>query len=243
MNDRYSRHISLKDLGEEGQAKLSKTSVFVLGIGGIGSPAAQYLASSGVGKLVINDFDLIDKSNLSRQILFHENDIGKPKVEVAKKRINEINDNIEVEIINKKLNLEEYLKIVSVISFILDCSDNFETRFAISKAAFLNKIPIIHGAAIRFEGQILVFLNDGNGPCYSCIYNSEDEWLGDCQGNGVLSTVPGVIGVMMATELLKLACGLGSELSNCILAWDAKKNNWKKVNIDTNTSCETCSSI
>lgn len=240
MNNRYSRHISLKEVGDQGQDRLLKKTIFILGLGGIGSPAALYLASSGIGRLVLNDFDLIDESNLSRQILFNESDLGNLKVDVVKKKLNAINSNLKVDTIDEKLSVNEYSKIISKTSFVLDCSDNFETRLSISQAAYESNIPIIHGSAIRFEGQLVVFLNNGKGPCYSCVY-SDNEWLENCQGNGVLSTVPGLIGLMMTSELLKIIFGIKSQLVNILLLWDFKDNTWKKLNIKPNPNCKICS--
>jgi adenylyltransferase/sulfurtransferase len=205
---RDARHIALAGVGAEGQARIAAGRVLIVGLGGLGCPAAQYLATSGVGSLILNDFDRVDETNLSRQILC-----------LAP-------DQLEAEI--------------SGATIVLDGSDNFATRLAVNRGAVRQRTPLISGAAIRFEGQIGVFRNDGVGPCYRCLYDDEDEWLGSCQGNGVLAPVPGVIGTLMAVEALKLLLLIESALQNYFLIWDAKCGDWRRVAVNVSPSCPEC---
>jgi molybdopterin/thiamine biosynthesis adenylyltransferase len=210
MSNRYARQVALGDVGVEGQAKLAAARVLVVGLGGLGCPAALYLATSGVGRLVLNDFDRVDETNLPRQILYGPEDVG--ALEAA----------------------------VGDADVVLDGTDNFATRFAVNRACVARRVPLVSGAAVRVEGQIAVFPNDGEGPCYACLYNDEDEWLGDCQGNGVLAPVPGVIGTLMAQEALKLVLGWPSSSRNRLLLWDAKRGDWQSVALKRDPHCTVC---
>ena len=241
MSQRYSRQIALADVGAEGQAKLGRARVLVVGLGGLGCPAALYLATSGIGRLVLNDFDSVDETNLPRQILYTLEDVGALKVEAAKKRLTALNPGVDILALPERLDGAALEAAVGDVDVVLDGTDNFAARFAVNRACVVRGVPLVSGAAVRVEGQIAVFPNDGSGACYACLYNDEDEWLGDCQGNGVLAPVPGVIGTLMAEEALKLALGWDSSLRNRLLLWDAKRGDWQSVALKRDPACVVCS--
>jgi adenylyltransferase/sulfurtransferase len=240
VSKRYARQIALADVGAEGQAKLGGARVLIVGLGGLGCPAALYLATSGVGKLVLNDFDRVDETNLPRQILYTPEDVGALKVEAARKRLLELNPGVEVVALAERLDGAALEATIAGVDIVLDGTDNFAARFAVNRACVARRVPLVSGAAVRVEGQVAVFPNDGNGPCYACLYDDEDEWLGDCQGNGVLAPVPGVIGTLMAEEALKLAMGWDSSLRNRLLLWDAKRGDWQSVALKRDPDCVVC---
>ena len=242
MSKRYARQVALADVGAAGQAKLGAARVLMVGLGGLGCPAALYLATSGVGRLVLNDFDRVDETNLPRQILFGPDDVGALKVEAARRRLTALNPEIEVDIVAERLDGPALDALVGSVHVVLDGTDNFAARFAVNKACVARRVPLVSGAAVRVEGQIAVFPNRGDGPCYACLYNDEDEWLGDCQGNGVLAPVPGVIGTLMAEEALKLVLGWESALHERLLLWDAKRGDWQSVALKRDPQCAVCGS-
>jgi adenylyltransferase/sulfurtransferase len=237
---RYARHHALEEIGVAGQARIAATRVFIVGLGGLGCPAAQYLATSGIGSLVLNDFDRVDETNLPRQILYGPSDVGALKTEAAKARLASLNSSVVIRCVNSRLTPEALEAEFRKVNLVLDGSDNFATRLAVNRAAVRAGVPLVFGAAIRLEGQAGVFLNRGTGPCYRCLYDDEDEWLGNCQGNGVLAPVPGVIGALMAGEALKLAAGLSSGLHNRMLLWDAKRGDWKAIGLAVQPGCLDC---
>ncbi|WP_428099862.1 HesA/MoeB/ThiF family protein [Candidatus Rariloculus sp.] len=238
--NRYARHVALVEVGEQGQARLAQSTIVIVGLGGLGCPAAQFLATSGIGRLVLNDFDRVDETNLPRQILFGPDDVGELKVEAAGRRLKQLNPDIEITCLADRLNDSALAAVVAGADAVLDCTDNFTARLAINGACVSARVPLVSGAAIRFEGQIAVFSNASGGPCYRCVYDDEDEWLGTCQGNGVLAPVPGVIGAMMATETLGLAIGMKSALDGKLLLWDAIPADWQRIAIKPNPDCPTC---
>ena len=240
MSNRYARHIALAGVGAEGQAKLGRARVLVVGLGGLGCPAALYLATSGIGRLVLNDFDRVDVTNLPRQILFAPEDVGALKVDAARKRLMVLNPEADVVTLPERLDGAALEAAVAEVDVVLDGTDNFTTRFAVNRACVARRVPLVSGAAVRVEGQIAVFPNRGDGPCYACLYSDEDEFLGDCQGNGVLAPVPGVIGTLMAEEALKLALGWDSALHNRLLLWDAKRGDWQSVALKRDPECLVC---
>lgn len=237
---RYARHIALPEIGESGQARIAAAKVLIVGLGGLGCPAAQYLATSGVGSLVLNDFDRVDESNLPRQILFRPTDVGELKVDAARAHLEALNPAVNIRRVADRLEPEALEAEIAEVSLVLDGSDNFATRLAVNRGAVRSGTPLVFGAALRFEGQVGVFLNEGQGPCYRCLYDDEDEWLGDCQGNGVLAPVPGVVGTIMAVEALKLLLGFGSLLSRRILLWDARSGDWQGVGLNVAPDCPEC---
>jgi molybdopterin-synthase adenylyltransferase len=240
VSKRYARQIALADVGAQGQAKLGRARVLVVGLGGLGCPAALYLGTSGIGRLVLNDFDRVDETNLPRQILYGPDDVGALKVEAAKKRLLALNPELDVVCVAERLDTAALEAVVADVDVVLDGTDNFATRFAVNRACVARRVPLVSGAAVRVEGQIAVFPNGGDGPCYACLYNDEDEWLGDCEGNGVLAPVPGVIGALMAEEGLKLVLGWDSALHNRLLLWDAKRGDWQSVALKRDPACVVC---
>ncbi len=240
MSDRYARQIVLDGVGPAGQERFGRSGALIVGLGGLGCPAALYLATAGVGRLVLNDFDRVDTSNLPRQILFDPTDVGKLKVEAARERLSASNPDVVIECLAERLDAAGLESAMAGVDVVLDCTDNFAARFAVNRACVARSMPLVSGAAVRFEGQIAVFPNRPGEPCYNCLYNDEDEWLGDCQGNGVLAPVPGVIGTLMALETLKLLLGHESALRNRLLLWDARRGDWQGVTLARDPDCIVC---
>jgi len=237
---RYARHVALPEIGEAGQARIAQAQVLLIGLGGLGCPAAQCLAASGVGTLALNDFDRVDETNLPRQTLYGPEDVGELKVEVARDRLQTLNPALQLRCLPERLDARVLEAEVGAAAVVLDGTDNFATRLAVNRAAVRTGVPLVCGAAVRFEGQLAVFGNGGQGPCYRCLYDDEDEWLGNCQGNGVLAPVPGVVGLLMALETLKLLAGVGSSQDSRLLLWDAKSGDWRDVAIRVNPHCPDC---
>jgi molybdopterin/thiamine biosynthesis adenylyltransferase len=238
-NPRFARHVALAAVGLAGQAALGRASAAIIGVGGLGCPAALYLANSGLGQLVLNDFDRVDESNLPRQILFRDTDVGSPKVLAAAARLTQTAPDTKVEPIHERLSAERLLEVVAAVDVILDCTDNYQSRLATNLACVATNTPLVSGAAIRMEGQLVTFAAPGQGPCYRCVYREEDELLGDCEGNGVLAPVPGVIGAMMATETIKLITSTEPNPTKLII-WDGMTNDWRSLNVKRDEQCPTC---
>jgi molybdopterin/thiamine biosynthesis adenylyltransferase len=238
--ERFARHVALREVGAGGQARLEASRMLIVGLGGLGCPAAQYLASSGVGTLMLNDFDHVDSSNLPRQILFAEADIGRPKVEAAAAALQRLNAEARIEALPARLPDEGLFNAASRADVVLDCTDNFTTRLAINRACVTAGKPLVSGAALRFEGQIVVFENGGGGPCYRCLYSEEDELLGDCAGNGVLAPVPGVIGSLMALEAMQMTIAGHSPLNGRLTLWDALSGTWQSIALARDPACPVC---
>jgi adenylyltransferase/sulfurtransferase len=237
---RHARHLALPQIGERGQQRINNGTVLLIGVGGIGCAAASYLACSGVGQLRLCDFDTVDATNLGRQILFGPDDIGKPKAELAAQRLRTINPDIRITAIGRRLELDALLEAVSGADVVLDGSDNFATRFAISDACVAAGRTLVSGAAIRLEGQLAVFGPDySRSPCYRCLYQEADESLESCAGNGVLAPVPGAIGALMAAEALKSLAGIGATRGRLQL-YDATSGDWRSVRINKSGRCEAC---
>ncbi len=206
---RSARHIALQQVGESGQRSLENAKVLLIGVGGLGCAAASYLSASGVGQLVLADFDTVDETNLGRQILFGPEDIGQLKAEVARDRLATKNPDIEIQSITTRLTGDALIAAVAEADVVLDGCDNFATRFAVNDACVATNTRLISGSAIRLEGQLAVFGPDySTSPTYRCLYSDADETLDNCAGNGVLSPVPGVIGTLMAVEAVKYLIGL-----------------------------------
>ena len=248
MNDqnleRYGRHILLPEIDLEGQQKLLDSHVLVLGLGGLGSPASIYLASSGIGELTLCDFDDVELSNLQRQIVHTEDNLKTNKAYSAKGFISSINSNISINVVDKKLSENEFDIYVNKYSVdaILDCSDNFQTRYSVNKVAFKNKIPLISGSAIRFEGQLAIFdFRDNSSACYECLFpdNGEENEL-RCADHGILAPVVGIIGVMQSLETIKVLLNL-SPIKNKLKIFDGKSNEWKTIAFKKDKECAICS--
>jgi molybdopterin/thiamine biosynthesis adenylyltransferase len=240
---RYSRHILLPEIEYSGQEKLLKSHCLVIGAGGLGSPVSIYLASSGIGKITICDFDDVDISNLQRQILHSDESIGTNKALSARKFLNKVNPEIIITPIEKKLNIEQMSDIAKEVDVIIDCSDNFETRYALNKIAFCLKKPLISGAAIKFDGQISVFdFREKSSPCYECLFpdtNNEEELR--CADHGVFSPMVGIIGSTQAAEAIKIILDVGVSLMGRLLLLDSKDMTWKTIKIVKDKGCKVCS--
>ena len=242
VSGRDSRHNSLPQIGIEGQKKISNSVAVVVGMGGIGCIASSYITSSNIGKIYVCDFDAVDESNLGRQIIYNENDIGRKKSECSKRNLSKINSSIEIITVDKRIDEIELSKFTDMgNAIILDCTDNFGSRFEINKFAVNNNLYLVVGAAIRFEGQVSVFGNNYKiSPCYNCLYQKDDETLEDCSGSGVLSPIPGIIGATMAAETMKIMAGMNIE-NNKLNIYDGLSNEWSSIKTKKRNQCLTCS--
>jgi len=245
MNDeqllRYSRQIMLPQVDITGQEKLLASRVLIIGMGGLGSPVAMYLAAAGAGHLVLVDDDEVELSNLQRQIAHNTNDIGLKKVESAKKTIQDLNSDITVTCHDKRLDEEELANEVSAADIVIDGTDNFTTRFALNESCVKNKTPLISGAAIRLEGQVSVFNKTPSSPCYRCLYKDQGELDASCSNNGVLSPVVGIIGSIQANEAIKVLLGMGECLDGRLLMLDALNMEWRSLKLKKDPACPVCS--
>ena len=240
--ERYSRHIILPEVQGEGQSKLLESKVLLVGAGGLGSPAAYYLAAAGIGNMGIIDFDTVDLSNLQRQIIHNTERIGMLKTESAKKTIEALNPDVKVNIFNEKLSSDNIMRLFEPYDYILDGTDNFATRYLINDACVLTGKTNIHGSISRFEGQVTVF-KPNEGPCYRCLY-SEPPPAGlvpNCQEGGVLGVLPGIIGNLQVVETLKLILGQGETLVGSLLLYDALKIEFRKLKLKRDPKCSVCS--
>lgn len=239
--DRYARQIRLSKIGEGGQKKLLDSSVLIIGMGGLGSPAAMYLAASGVGKIIISDYDQVELSNLQRQVIHRTKDIGELKAFSAKRTIAEINPDCMVEAIDWQLDENELESLAEKVDLILDCTDNFPTRFMINRVSVKTSTPLVSGAAIRMEGQIATYIPDTEGPCYQCLYKKEFENTETCAMEGVLSPIVGVIGTMQALQAILVLIGETENINGKLLLFDGLNMEWQSVRIPKNPSCPVCS--
>lgn len=245
MNDeqllRYSRQIMLPQVDVLGQQKLLGSSVLIMGMGGLGSPIAMYLATAGVGHLVLADFDHVELTNLQRQIIHRENCIGMSKVESAAQTLKALNSEIKISTIATRLSNSALLAEIEKVDCVVDGTDNFASRFAINQACVQSQTPLVSGAAIRFEGQVSVFTNTHASPCYQCLYpDTGDELEQTCSDNGVLSPIVGIIGSVQATETLKLLMDIGSTLQARLLLLDALAMEWRSVKLKQDPACPIC---
>jgi len=237
---RYARQIRLDQIGEAGQQKLLDSTALIIGMGGLGSPVAMYLAAAGIGRLIISDFDQVEESNLQRQIVHRTQDIGELKALSAKRTIAEINPDCDVETIDWQLDEDELTDYLNKSDIVLDCSDNFATRFAVNRASVNTKTPLVSGAAIRFEGQIASYMPNSDGPCYQCLYKQQFENTETCAMEGVLSPVVGVIGTMQALQALLILTGHGENFNGKLLLFDGLSMEWQKVQVPADPNCACC---
>lgn len=240
--ERYSRHIILPEVGGKGQRKINSARVFCVGAGGLGSPASLYLAAAGIGTLGIIDGDVVDLSNLQRQILHSTKDLDRPKVVSAKETLLAINPDITVKTYQEKLNSQNILDIIKEYDIILDGSDNFPTRFLINDACFFSKKTLVSGSIFRFEGQVTTLKPHNNSPCYRCIYPEPPPpgLIPSCQEAGVLGVIAGVIGILQATEALKEILGIGNSLAGHLLIYDALDQRFQTLKVRKDPSCPLC---
>jgi molybdopterin/thiamine biosynthesis adenylyltransferase/rhodanese-related sulfurtransferase len=239
---RYSRHLILPEVGMAGQKKICSSSVLCIGAGGLGSPIAMYLAAAGIGKIGLVDFDTVDFSNLQRQIIHGTNDVGRPKAESAKDTINDINPNVEVVIHNTRISAENAMEIIGGYDIVVDGTDNFPTRYLTNDACVLLKKPNVYGSIFRFEGQSSVFAPHLGGPCYRCLYPEPPPpgMVPSCAEGGVLGVLPGIVGCIQATEILKLALGKGSSLIGRLLLFNALDMKFRELKLRRDPKCPLC---
>jgi molybdopterin/thiamine biosynthesis adenylyltransferase/rhodanese-related sulfurtransferase len=239
---RYSRHLLIPEIGEEGQLKLLDSRILLIGAGGLGSPAALYLAAAGVGRIGIIDADIVDETNLQRQIAHSLETLGTPKVDSAKQAIAALNPDVEVVPYRERLTSENIDRILDDgWDLIVDGADNFPTRYLVNDASVWRGIPVVHGSIYRFEGQVTVF-KPGDGPCYRCLFPEPPpaELAPSCAEGGVLGVLPGIVGSLQTNEAIKLAVGIGEPLVGRLLLFDALATEFSEVRIDRNPDCPVC---
>ena len=246
MNDhellRYSKQIMLPQIDVEGQQKIIDSTMLIIGMGGLGSPTALYLAAAGVGHLIIADFDQVELSNLQRQIIHRTADIGEDKVDSAKVKLLELNPNITVTVANEIMHSDNLASLIKDVDIVLDGTDNFESRFEINKACVECHKPLISAAVIRFEGQISVFKGyEVDQPCYQCLYSEDGNGRESCVENGVLAPVAGLVGTIQALQAIKVFLGLGEQLCGELLLIDGLDLSFRKVKIVKDSKCPICS--
>ncbi len=238
--DRYSRHIIMDEIGPEGQAGLLEGRVLVVGAGGLGAPVLQYLAAAGVGTLGVVDDDTVERSNLQRQVIHADSDVGTPKVDSAKAFINSLNPDITVETYETRLSKENTDKILESYDLVVDATDNFPTRFLLNDVCRLAEIPVVHGAIYKFEGQVTTLVPEG--PCYRCLFPEAPEpgTVPDCATTGVLGVLPGTVGCLQATEAVKLLIEVGEPLVGEMLCYDAMDLSVERVAYRQRDECPIC---
>mgnify|MGYP001088611057 CR=1 FL=1 len=239
---RFSRHLILPEVGLAGQKKICATSVLCIGAGGLGSPIAMYLAAAGIGKLGLLDFDTVDFSNLQRQILHGTKDVGRPKTESARDAVNNINPDTQVVIHNERLTSENALDIINQYDIVVDGTDNFPTRYLTNDACVILKKPNVYGSIFRFEGQASVFAPHLGGPCYRCLYPEPPPpgMVPSCAEGGVLGVLPGIVGCIQTTEILKLALGQGTPLIGRLLLFNALDMKFRELKLRRDPQCPVC---
>ena len=248
MNDeqllRYARHIMLPDIDIEGQEKLLAAKVLVIGLGGLGSPASLYLAASGVGHLTLADFDSVDLSNLQRQIVHTTANVGSTKTDSARATLEGINPDVRIRTIAHRMSLEELEEETHLADVVVDCTDNFEVRFAINDACLRTGTRLVSGAAVRLEGQLMVVdPTEPQSPCYRCLYDEASDGALNCAETGIASPVVGTIGTLQALETLKLIAGFGEPLVGYLLTFDARYMDWRKLKLPRNPGCKSCNTL
>jgi len=238
---RYSRQIMLPQIDIDGQQKLNDATALIIGLGGLGSPVSMYLAAAGVGELILIDDDQVDLSNLQRQIVHSTDNIDSPKVESAKANLLKLNPGCKVNTIAKRLNEAELDDLVKESNVVVDCCDNFDTRFMLNRVCFAHKTPLVSGAAIRWEGQLLTYTYEEDTPCYRCLY--EDDAFTDqtCSQNGVVAPLVGIIGSVQALEAIKVICNVGETITGRLMLFDGVDLTWRTIKFKKRTSCPVCS--
>ena len=238
---RYSRHILLPEIDVSGQEKLLAAHVAIIGIGGLGSPVALYLASSGIGKLSLIDFDSVDLSNLQRQIIHDTDHLGTTKVSSAQGKLAALNPGTSVQVYAEKLSDLEISALIKEVDAVVDCTDNFATRLTINQACVQHQVPLISGAAIRMEGQLMVYdPSIANAPCYACLYQNTAELDLNCATTGVAAPLVGIIGSMQAMETLKILVGFGEPATGSLLIFDAANTQWQRFRVTRRADCPAC---
>jgi molybdopterin/thiamine biosynthesis adenylyltransferase len=238
---RYSRHILLAQIGNEGQEKLLAARVLIVGMGGLGSPVAMYLAASGIGHLVLTDFDVVELSNLQRQIIHHTDDVGENKVASARAAIHDLNPNVQVTAIPWVLQDDELAREVRDADVVIDACDNFESRFELNAVCWRLSTPLVSAAAMRMDGQVTVFdARNPDSPCYRCLYSDESTEGEACSQVGVLAPLLGIVGSIQATEAMKLIVGMGTPLVGRVMVLDALDMEWRTLKLRKDPHCPVC---
>ncbi|MFC7113845.1 molybdopterin-synthase adenylyltransferase MoeB [Natronoarchaeum sp. GCM10025703] len=240
--DRYSRHVIMDDVGPDGQKRLLDASVLVIGAGGLGAPIIQYLAAAGVGRIGIADNDVVERSNLQRQVIHGDDDVGRPKVDSAAEFVAELNPDVDVDKHETRVTTENVNALIADYDLVIDGSDNFQTRYLVNDACTLAGVPFTHGAIFQFEGQITTFPATEDSPCYRCVFPEAppDGMVADCATAGVLGVLPGTVGCIQATEAVKMILGQGDLLDGRLLFYDAMAMEFDEVEIRKNPDCPVC---
>ena len=240
--DRYSRHIIMDEIGPEGQARLLDSAVLCIGAGGLGSPILQYLAAAGVGTIGIADDDTVERSNLQRQVIHAEADVGRPKVESARGFIERQNPDVTVRTHETRVDSETIESLLAEYDIVVDGSDNFPTRYLVNDACTLAGVPFAHGAILRFEGQVTTFEANDGGPCYRCLFPEAPEpgTVPNCATAGVLGVLPGTVGCIQATEAMKLCLDYGETLDGRMVFYDAEDMTFQEISIEPRPDCPVC---
>jgi molybdopterin/thiamine biosynthesis adenylyltransferase/rhodanese-related sulfurtransferase len=241
QRNRYQRHLLLPEVGETGQQKLLDSKVLLLGAGGLGSPAGLYLAAAGVGTIGVIDMDVVDESNLQRQVLHNMDRVGERKVDSAKKTLSALNPDVAVETFDVRLGADNVLDVLDGYDLVVDGTDNFPTRYLVNDASLLKRIPVVHGSIFRFEGQVTVF-DPYHGPCYRCLIPEPPpaELAPSCAEAGVLGVLPGIVGSIQALEAIKMLLGLGDPLVGRLLAFDALEETFRTFKVRRDPECPAC---
>lgn len=248
MNDeqllRYSRHLLLEDIDVEGQEKLLQAHAVIVGAGGLGSAAAPYLAAAGVGKITLVDHDVVELTNLQRQIMHCESMVGKSKVHSGKQFLGQLNSSIQVDIVQEKVTNDLLAKLLPSVNVVLDCTDNFKTRQLINAACVHHQTPLVSGSALRFDGQVAIFdPRIPSSPCYACIFSPEEEFEEvSCSSMGIFSPLVGIIGAIQAAQALQVMIGFGESLLGRMLLWNARTTQIDQIKIARNPDCPVCAS-
>ena len=248
MNDeqllRYSRHLLLEDIDVEGQEKLLQAHAVIVGAGGLGSAAAPYLAAAGVGKITLVDHDVVELTNLQRQIMHCESMVGKSKVHSGKQFLGQLNSSIQVDIVQEKVTNDLLAKLLPTVNVVLDCTDNFKTRQLINAACVHHQTPLVSGSALRFDGQVAIFdPRIPSSPCYACIFSPEEEFEEvSCSSMGIFSPLVGIIGAIQAAQALQVMIGFGESLLGRMLLWNAQTTQIDQIKIARNPDCPVCAS-
>ena len=239
---RYNDHILLPQVGMGEQQKLAQSTVLILGLGGLGSPVAMYLAAAGIGHLVLVDFDLMELSNLQRQIMHDTAQLGQYKSVSARTKLQALNPDIQITVLNQRFEEVPLETLMNDVDAVVDCSDNFATRFTVNAACVRSGTPLVSGAALRWSGQVAVFLPAfQKSPCYRCLYDDSEEQTETCSEAGILAPVVGIIGSIQATQVIKVLLGIGESLCGKLLLFDAHKENWRTLKLPKDPTCFVCS--
>ncbi len=237
---RYSRQIMLPQVDIEGQQKLVDSHAMIIGLGGLGSPVAMYLAAAGVGEITLVDDDKVDLTNLQRQIVHTNESIDHDKVESAKDQLKKINPDCKINTINTRLTAEKLTGLLEKITVLVDCCDNFETRFLLNRACFHTKTPLVSGAAIRWEGQLSTYTYQSETPCYRCLYEEDTFTDQTCSHNGVVAPLVGIIGSVQALETIKVICNVGKTITGKLMLFDGLDMSWRTIKFKQRQGCPVC---